>query len=1446
MSNSVFEQRINGKKGKLVLFLIALAVLAMDVAVAVIAITSRIGFAHWIIPVVFATLDILLVPIIKFSNFRFKHSITFPIIYAITTVALSSLAAFLIGFNIFTTTAMIFFFLSHVLLVIALIFAIRNASCVKKGGAGFAWISALLFGAIAVMHISATIAGGFYGQGPISKYRSVEFKLDEGTDTYVAERVLPGIGAYANIPAEFKGKRVSQINAEILTDESVKYLELDCGASISFIPASGMEKSNTILLMNKEEVEIFRNNLTANAQFDDSYIALLNNVVPNMKDSDEIYITFSYTKESLIVADYNLIPTWYGNVGDTFDLALHADDVSYAKGYDLSSEEFLYRSYLNDAKIIRPLKSNDIEINKTRIQNAFEDVLVEFGNVYAVKFGEGNDGAHTLDDAFISFNNSGYRYVLDNDEGKLLSSVAKRDGFELSWAYSTGLLTEQEQKEADKYTFTRLSDVLNSDVTVYPVWTLKAPIINSLDADKGSYIYGDDVSFTSSATAPLSDLQLVYEWYFNGEKRSGASAYTEAGVFPNQSGVYTLKVTAKARDGYEYETTTLTSESTAEITVAIGKRPVAFNWNMTNGSYESGKITGVYSGTDKTISVELADPDNDVINGDFVSGMLDKTTIRNVNESGAVHLSINAEMSELYCVDGATTVLVEIAPYSLDVSWSNLTLVYNGMSQSPSVEAYGVGDDATTLISITVGGASINAVTDKTATATSNDTNYTVSSSTATQAYTINARPVTLNWAGNTTFEYNGLYQAPTVESISGAVDGEEATLLSTIAYSNKQRNVGSGYNVIASLADANYVISAGENCTFAITEREIAFNWDGSAIVYNGTAQRATATAVGVVSGDDVGITYSDYSGAIHAGTYSVTVSITNTNYKISTETETTKTYSIEKRPITLVWGASAFTYNAENQIPGVSNIVGAVTGEDTELLLGLVYTGEAKNVGSYEATASLASSENDYYIQNNANQSFTIAEKLLTLTWSAATSFVYNREAQSPTATIDGVIGSDIVNLALSDTSSHINVASYSVTASIDNDNYKLPNNTTRNYTITAKPLTITWDSITEFVYDGTAHTVGATLNGVISPDAVEIVYSNTSNNKAAGNYTVTASIENDNYSLTQGTRCNYTITPKAISVTWASSRTLVYNARAQYINATVNSGDLISGDTVLLSYTGYSNNKNVGEGYSVTAVSNNGNYSISNPTAEYSIIARTLTVSWEGVTSYVYNAAVQYPKATFGNTTANETVTPTYSNYNNKNVGSYTVSVSLNNSNYTLSGELSKSYSITQLELTLNWSNATFTYNGKAQAPTVAFTNKIPGDTVNPIYSSTSSNIDAGTYTVNVTGVSNSNYKLPTNASCEYKINAKTITVSWTGGNSFEYTGAAQAPVASLKGLVAGDNVAITYEYYKEGTKISSKPTEAGMYSVKVIITDSNYIISSGAIATFTIEEAPENDN
>ncbi len=1430
MSNSVFEQRINGKKGKLVLFLIALAVLAMDVAVAIIAITSGIGFAHWIIPVVFASIDILLVPIIKYSNFRFKHSIMFPVIYAILTVSLSAVAAFFIGFNIFTTTAMLFFLLSHALLVVALIFAIRNAARVGKGGGGFAWISALLFGAIAVMHISTTIAGGFYGQGPVSKYRSVEFSLDEGTDTYVAERVLPGIGAYANIPAEYKGKAVSAINGEIFSDASVGYLELDCGAGVRIIPHEAMEKSTVTLLIDKSETETLRNKLAANAQYDKSYIALLNNVAPMSLSSGEIYITFSYTEESLEAANYNLIPTWYGKEGDTFDLSKHAAGTSYADGYDLSDESFLYRSYQNDAKIILPLMNEGVEINKTRIQASIEGIEVAFGRVFAVEIGNGaeddNDTLYNIPDSFRRFEDSNYRYVIEGDPRNLLSELDSRSGFTLSWVYGG-------EKWDEGQPFTSLSSILTSDVRVFPVWKLNDPRNLSALSDASGYVYGDNVTLTGSADAPTPEFQVRYQWLYNGEVISEADSHTLNNVRPTESGTYTLRAIA-------YSSTITSIESTSEktVNVAIDKRPVSFNWTMPDNT--------VYSGTDKTISVSLANEAEDVINGDFVTGVLSMDTVRNAGTYNLT-LSINTDMSELYRVaDSDVHKTLAITPYDLTVSWSNISLTYDGTSQRPSAEAYGVGEDASNLIGITVSGASRNAAVDITATATSDDANYRVAN--GTQLYTINPRPVNLNWQSETTFEYNGLEQSPLVESVNGAVSGEEVNLVSTINYLGRERNAGSGYNVEANLTDTNYTISTGKTCSFTINQKEINYEWDEgtTSLVYNGTAQRATVNVLGVVAGDDVGLEYSDFSGAIHVGGYSVSVTISNANYKVAAGAPDNISYSITKRPITLVWGTSTFTYNAENQIPEVTRITGAVTGEDAELLAGLTYTGEAMNVGGYEATAALAPSATDYAIANNETQAYTITEKLLTLTWSTVTSFVYNATAQAPTAEISGVIGDDVVNLSISDYSSNIAASTYSVTASIDNANYKLTTNITRNYSITAKPLTIHWDTTTEFVYDGNAHTVTATLSGVIDTETVEIFYSDTSSNKNKGTYTVTASIQDANYSLTQNTSCEYRIMPKAITITWGSNKNLTYNAQAQFLSATVPSSEIVSGDSVLLSYSGYANNKNVGTGYTVNAASRNANYTIGNPTAEYNIVARVLGISWDSTVEFTYNGSAQYPKATFTNTVAAETVNPTYTSYNNKNAGDYTVSVTLNNSNYTLSGELSCEYKILARKVTLTWSQTSFTYNGKAQAPTVRFGNLVSGETLSATYSSTATNIEVGSYTVSVTGISSTNYELPSNVSCTYSIAAKTLTVKWPADKTLEYTGTAQAIEATLSGLVSGDNAGISYEYYKGGVKLPSKPKDAGEYTVKITISNTNYTIASGDTATFTIEAPAVGDD
>ena len=120
---------------------------------------------------------------------------------------------------------------------------------------------------------------------------------------------------------------------------------------------------------------------------------------------------------------------------------------------------------------------------------------------------------------------------------------------------------------------------------------------------------------------------------------------------------------------------------------------------------------------------------------------------------------------------------------------------------------------------------------------------------------------------------------------------------------------------------------------------------------------------------------------------------------------------------------------------------------------------------------------------------------------------------------------------------------------------------------------------------------------------------------------------------------------------------------------------------------------------------------------------------------------NATVkyEYKKKGAGNKTYTETV-PT-------DADTYTVRATIPATQNYNGATGTAEFTIEKLEVTLNWINTEFTYDGNPHEPTAIVTNLVNSDVCMVTVDGTQTN--AGTYTATATGLSNNNYKLPTPA-------------------------------------------------------------------------------------------------
>ena len=163
-----------------------------------------------------------------------------------------------------------------------------------------------------------------------------------------------------------------------------------------------------------------------------------------------------------------------------------------------------------------------------------------------------------------------------------------------------------------------------------------------------------------------------------------------------------------------------------------------------------------------------------------------------------------------------------------------------------------------------------------------------------------------------------------------------------------------------------------------------------------------------------------------------------------------------------------------------------------------------------------------------------------------------------------------------------------------------------------------------------------------------------------------------------------------------------------------------------------------------------------------------------------------------------------------------------------------------SITQREVTLNWGKTELEYTGEEQAPSCTLGNIVDGETVGLKVIGAESEIgEEYTATAELDGEAAvlANYKLPENVSVDFSIVKASVTPSvsidgWTYGDEVN-----EPAVAGASNPGKG---AVTYEYGKkgEGSWAATIPTDAGEYTVRATVAETDCYKSGTATADFTI--------
>lgn len=333
------------------------------------------------------------------------------------------------------------------------------------------------------------------------------------------------------------------------------------------------------------------------------------------------------------------------------------------------------------------------------------------------------------------------------------------------------------------------------------------------------------------------------------------------------------------------------------------------------------------------------------------------------------------------------------------------------------------------------------------------------------------------------------------------------------------------------------YTIEVTDKSGNKTTLNNITVNWEKvkkptvESKVYTGQTLTANISENGLY-------TVKENNGGIDVNEYDVQLTLKDpTNYRWEDGTiDTTVKFNItQATPVVTKPTTKTLTYNGSEQelVNAASTNGGTVK-----------YSLDNKNWSTSIPTGKAAKEYTVYYkVEGNKNfkdadvQEITnkINPRTIDLKWNKE--LTYNGKEQLPTATVNNLADGDECEITV-DGAQHKNAGTYEATATkVSNQNYKLPEDVITSYTIKPKDITVT---ITPNGGTYGEKVTGATakLNDVESGDHPEVTltytgtgYDGTEVNGTevpshAGKYTVTASIDDKNYNLTDTNTAEFVV--------------------------------------------------------------------------------------------------------------------------------------------------------------------------------------------------------------------------------------------------------------------------------------------------------------------------------
>lgn len=1121
--SSLTAKRIASRKG----VLLACAALAAVTDIFVLAVLGAGGFAgvYFVGPSILLAADVLFLLCAVFSNFRFRYSVLWVVLYLAVTLAMTVLTVFLnmeTGVAVITKAAEISWIAVHALALAAVLFAALYAAKLRAFARGtVAAVFAALLLAAACFYAAFLFVNGFFGQGFGGGLRTLTYAYNEEEEYYEVTGVLEGSGDTVVVPESFDGQPVGALDCGVFAAEGVSVVrfERDGDLVLNNTRALSYVANDLTVYADREHIDELRvlfYELAESAAVPENALRVANGFRPLGLADGEVCVTFAYTVESYAIAEGNILPTWYGREGEAFDLRAYEAAYPYLAHADKTSDEDLHWGYTEFGGWILGDPADDSLaslLGQTLTGSAA--VTVGFERVYPVYIGEDNDGRYETAESYkqtsVGGETLGYRYAVPSTAQDLLDELPAREGFTLAWEYTEG--------SGSRLPLTDPAAVLRASenrITVYPVWALVPASVSISSANGFSVVYGAEVTLKAEAHSPAAGMDISYSWT-SPEGAAGSDEVCTLGVpTPSKSGTYGVTVTLSSGT-----ITSLTAETTESVRVEIARKPLEFIWTLPSDL--------TYSATDKTIACEAAAGQE--VGSDELAYSLSRDSVRNAGNY-TVTLTLTGDTAEKYAIaSGNGSRSFTIQPYAATVEWGAASFTYDGEEHLPTATAQGVGADG--ALRLTVSGGETDAG-DYTARASVENSNYTLQN--AECSFAIERRQITVSVWGNGALTYNGSVQHPNAEALGNVVDGEEAETLALLSYTvtaGGGRNAGA-HTVQAQLPEAaNYRFVQAQTHEYTIGQRGVTLVWQAAtSLTYDGSAQGIEVVGGAGLSGSLLTEFLSDLSctGAqTAAGGYTMNASLAaGSNFAIEGDAQCG--YTIQPRTVTVTrWSGSSFTYNGEAQRPNAEALGNVVAADEAAVLAALIYTvggSGGTDAGTYTVQAQLAESgvSANYRFAQAQTHGYTIGKRGVTLIWEEERTFTYDGTAKSiEVVGAEGISGSLLEELladlrydgASEEAGTHTMTAQF-----VTGRNFTIAANATCTYTIEPRQVELSWlDGTAEFVWDGTAKSPVAACSQ--SGVAFASEYRNErgellgSAPSEVGTYTVTVRVTDGNYS-------------------------------------------------------------------------------------------------------------------------------------------------------------------------------------------------------------------------------------------------------------------------------------------------------------------------------------------